>query len=79
MIRKNISLWYRALPIAIQLCISFGLNIVFWFGISLSMNLFWQQDKPMQYFAFRALFIALLWTILFNWIKVRSVFRKDNA
>lgn len=77
---KTYKEWYQSLSLIKQLCISFALNIAFWFISSLIFDIFiWNQDRPIQHFAFRALFMAFFWTIIFNWSKIKEIFSRDKV
>jgi len=75
---KNFKEWHRSLSMANQLYVSFVLNIAFWFIFSKLMDLvLWHQDRPIQYFAFRAVFMAFFWTIIFNWTKIKRLLQRN--
>ncbi|MDF3077204.1 MAG: hypothetical protein K0S09_1093 [Sphingobacteriaceae bacterium] len=39
----------------------------------------WHRDKPIGYFAFGAVFMALLWTLMFKWAKVKELFTEQSS
>ena len=72
--------WYQSLSILNQLFGSFVLNIAFWFFFSLLMDLLlWDRGKSIQYFAFSAVFMAVFWTIIFNWTKIKQMFSGNKV
>lgn len=74
---EKYKLWYSSLSNPKQLLVSFSGNVAFWFILSLLFNLLlWKQDKPGSYFAFKAIFMGFLFTVLFNWPKIKAIFWK---
>lgn len=76
----NYKNWYESLSLKNQLFASFILYVVFLFVFSFLMNLvLWQDDKPVQYFLFRAIFMSFLFIMIFNRSKVKAVFNREKS
>ena len=71
---------HRSLSITNHLCVSYVLNVAFWFISSLLWEILVKdQLKPILYLIGRAAFIAFFWTIYFNWSLIKAVFRGNKT
>lgn len=77
---KNFNEWRKSLSITNQLYVSFVLNMMFWFIFSALMNfLLWHQDKPILYFALKAVLMGSFFTIILNWTKIKGLSRGNKT
>lgn len=72
--------WHRNLSVRSQLLVSLLLNMAFWFIGPLLWNTFiWERNKPMPYYLFYAVFMGLVWTIYFNWSKIKKILTDNKV
>jgi len=69
--------WYLDQKPAVRLIITFLLNCVLWLGIDLFTHWLIPDDEPrkLRAYVFKAVFMGLVWTLLFNMPLVKTVFR----
>jgi hypothetical protein len=73
--KKTFKEWKGNLPLWNQLLVSFLLYVIFWFlGPLLWDNFIWHNDRPIKYYLLFAPFQAVIFTIIFNWKKIKSLF-----
>lgn len=77
---RNFKEWRESLSVTNQLFVSFILNIAYWLSVPFLANLLlWHRDRPIEYFAFGAVFMAFFWTVFFNWTKIKGLLSGNKA
>lgn len=70
-------MWYAGLSEKKQLLFTFSMLYVYWFGAWLFFEkMVWLGSRPLWFGAFYALCISVGLTILFQWNKIKRVFKK---
>lgn len=77
---RQFDMWYRNLTPLKQLIISFVSNWIFWFISGLIRDkVFFEEERSLIYHIFGATWMALFMTSLFNYRKIKSIFKSNDS
>lgn len=75
MIFKKLFFRYKQFSALKQLCILFGINWICWFIFSIIGDRFFYEERhSMGYHLFDATFMALCWTLFWNYTALKLLF-----
>ena len=77
---QRIRNWYRAQNGKNKLLVAFLFNFCMWLFIQVTSDLLFPPEHPdsIAGHILKALFTAVFWTLIFDWKKVKEVFRKGS-
>ena len=71
--------WYQHLPPKVELLLAFMVYLLFWIGVSLIRNYWFDRrlESPLRIFS-ESVFMAFFITLFFEWKKVNLIFKKKE-
>ncbi len=77
---KKLRLQLQLLNPWLQLLIAFSFNYFFWLLFYFLFRKVWPdaEEMPIRAMLFKAVFMGIFWTLLFNWAIVKKCFKKDE-
>lgn len=77
---KRFPVWHQRQSPVIKLVLAYFFNALIWLGITLIMDKMWAAEESKSFNAdlVKSLFVATIWTLFFDFNKVRNVFKKTG-